>query len=281
MSISTKGAGEHAGHGAERISSLHHPSIKRVRALRVRKERDRTGECFVEGLHIVGEAVAAPAPLTSLIVAPDLLTSAFGRQLVERARRQGTPCLEVSADAFRACSTRDGPQGLGAVVRQRWQPLATLWTQPTDLWVALEAIQDPGNLGTILRTADAVGAAGAVLIGVTTDPYDPIAVRASMGAIFTQRLVRATYEEFADWRQRSRCCLLGATGSAMADYRTAAYARPLVLLLGGERQGLSRRLAALCDATARIPMVGRGDSLNVAVAASVILYEAFRRTHPA
>jgi TrmH family RNA methyltransferase len=265
-----------------RISSLRHPNIKRIRALRSRKARDRTSECFVEGLRIVGEADSAGATIVSLVVAPDLLTSAYGRQVVERARGQGTPCLEVSADVFRACSAREGPQGLGAIVRQRWQPLATLQPQPTDLWVALEAIQDPGNLGTILRTADAVGAAGVLLVGPTTDPYDPAAVRASMGAIFALQLARASYDEFAAWGRRSPCRAVGATLSAAADYRTAHYdTRPLVLLLGSERQGLSRQLEELCDATVRIPMVGHGDSLNVAVAASVLLYEAFRCWHPA
>jgi TrmH family RNA methyltransferase len=134
-------------------------------------------------------------------------------------------------------------------------------------------VQYPGNLGTILRTCDAVGGAGLILVGPATDPYDPAAVRASMGAVFSQRLVRASREELAAWKRRHTCLVVGTSPAAAAHYRTVSYRPPVVLCMGSEGHGLSQDLKALCDVMVRIPMVGRCDSLNVGVAASIVLYE--------
>ena len=134
-------------------------------------------------------------------------------------------------------------------------------------------MQSPGNLGTILRTCEAVGAAGVILLGPQADPYDPSAIRATMGALFAQRLVRATWDEFAAWKRRHGCLLVGTSPSGKIDYRAVAYTPPTVLWMGWERQGLSPEQQALCDVMARIPMAGRSDSLNLAVSTGVMLYE--------
>ncbi len=274
------------------ISSPANPRIKQIRALRQRKEREQTGLFFVEGIRIVTEAVQLGAGMELLVVAPDLLRSEHARALAGELRRQGVPCIEVTRDVFESLSVKEGPQGIGAVVRQRWErledirlpsissgtpPAAAQLAIPGLCWVALDAAQDPGNIGTILRTSDAVGGSGLILLGHSADPYDPSAVRASMGAIFSQRLVRAAWEQFAAWKREQSIALAGTSGGAARDYQAVTYPSPLVLLMGSEREGLSPEQQAACDLLVRIPMVGRSDSLNLAVATAVVLYELFNQ----
>ncbi|MEI7645301.1 MAG: RNA methyltransferase [Chloroflexales bacterium] len=252
------------------ITSSSNPTVRQIRALRQRKERERTGLFFIEGVRLVGEAVQLGAAVEALVVAPELLASPFARDLVGQHR---TPIIEVSAEVFAGLSQKDGPQGLAALARQRWTPLADLRLGPPPGWVALVDPADPGNLGTILRSADAVGAAGVILLGDATDPYDPAALRASMGAIFAVQLARASFDEFAAWKRACGVFLVGASDKAPADYQDVVYPQPLVLLMGSERQGLSLAQQELCDLMVRLPMRGRSDSLNLAVATAVLLYE--------
>jgi TrmH family RNA methyltransferase len=259
------------------ITSSANPSIKSIRALRQRKEREERGLCFVEGIRQVAEALDSGASVEQLIVAPELLTSAFAHQLLASDGVAGVPVLEVSRDVFTSLSQKDGPQGLAAVVRQRWATLEAVRLDAPPGWVALTEPADPGNLGTIIRTADAVGAAGVMLIGPSADPYDPAALRASMGAAFAMPLLRCTWESFAAWKLASGAYLVGAADSAPADFQATAYPQPLVLLMGSERQGLSAAQQGLCDSLVSIPMRGRADSLNLAVATAVMLYELLRQ----
>ncbi len=261
------------------ISSLSNPKIKQIRSLRNRKEREQTGLAFIEGIRIVAEASETPGAIEMLVVAPELLSSQFARELVEAQKMQGIACLEVTADVFKSLSLKEGPQGIAAVIRQRWEALehVRLDLDNEFCWVALDAVQDPGNLGTILRTCDAVGCSGVMLLGRSTDPYDPTALRASMGAIFSQRLVKANFEEFAAWKQQHQYPVIGTSGAATIDYQSISYHFPTILLMGSERQGLSPEQQAICDVMVRIPMVGRSDSLNLAVATGVVLYEMFRQ----
>jgi TrmH family RNA methyltransferase len=255
------------------ITSAGNERIKSIRKLQERRARQDSGLFFLEGLRIVGEAMQAGAMVEQLVVAPDLLRSDFGRQLVDEAQQRGVEVLEVSADVFSSLSKKEGPQGLAAVVRQRWLGLADITLDAGKTWVALDAVADPGNLGTILRTHDAAGGAGAILLDQSTDPYDPAAVRASMGALFDQFVVRATFEEFAAWKRVTGCWLIGTSNAAAQDYHTYHYPAPLVLLMGSEREGLSEKHLALCDSVVSIPMLGKSDSLNLAVATAVVLYE--------
>ncbi len=264
------------------ISSFSNAKIKEIRGLRQRKERSKTGLAFIEGIRIVADAIRHPGTVQTLVVAPDLLKSSFAWELVEAQKMGGTPCLEVTADVFQSLSNKDGPQGLGAVIRQQWEPMEQVRLSDDFCWVALDAVQDPGNLGTILRTCDAVGCTGVVLLGQSTDPYDPEALRASMGAIFSQRLVRTSFGAFAYWKQQHGYHVVGTSGAADADYTEVTYHFPLVLLMGSERLGLSPEQQAICDTLVRIPMVGQSDLLNLAVAAGVTLYEMFnqrRKSH--
>lgn len=259
------------------LSSLSNPRIKQIRKLRERKERQQSGLFFLEGLRIVTEAVQSGADIETLIVAPELLTSEFGQNLVEKQAEKHTPLLEVSKEVFESLSSKEGPQGLAAVVRQQWLTLDVLTIGKQETWVALDSVADPGNLGTIMRSHDAVGGRGIILLDQSTDPYDSTAIRASMGALFTQSLVRTNLDQFAKWKKQNEVCLVGTSGGASQDYQTYHYPTALVLLMGSERQGLLDQHFALCDTVVKIPMVGRSDSLNLGVATSVVLYEIFNQ----
>ncbi len=259
------------------ISSTTNTRIKQIRSLTHRQEREQTQLFFVEGIRIVAEAIQLHAKIQVLVYAPTLLKSAFGLQLVQQQQGQGVACLEVSAEVFKSLSVKDGPQGLGAVVQQQWERLEMLNAQAGLCWIALDAAQDPGNIGTVLRTSDAVGGAGLLLLGQCADPYDAGALRASMGAIFSQRLVKASFAEFVQWKRQQALLVVGTSDSGAVPYREATYRRPLVLLMGSEREGLSVEQQAVCDAIVKIPMVGRSDSLNLAVATGVVLYEIFHQ----
>ncbi|NJN18055.1 MAG: RNA methyltransferase [Oscillochloris sp.] len=259
------------------ITSPSNAAIKAIRSLKQRKERTARQVCFVEGIRLVGEAIQLGVTIEQLVVAPELLSSSFGHALVAQAASAGVPRLEVSGEVFVALSGKDGPQGLGAVVRQRWESPESLRLDDAPGWIALSSVADPGNLGTILRTADAVGASGVILLDESTDPYDPAAIRASMGALFAQRLVRTTFDAFAAWKRATGAYLLGTADSAGMDYQATTYPQPLVLLMGSERQGLPAEQQALCDLLVAIPMRGRSDSLNLAVASGVMLYELLRQ----
>jgi len=259
------------------ITSRNNPTAKQIRSLRQRQERDRSGLYFVEGIRLVAEAAQNNAPIEQLIVAPDLLASPFAQELIAQQRQAGVPCVEVSADVFASLSAKDGPQGLGAVLHQRWERLADVRLGDELCWIALESVADPGNLGTIVRTADAVGAAGVILLGNSTDPYDSAALRGSMGAIYNQRLVRATWHDFVAWKAQHGYPVVGTSDKATTDYQAMRYAAPSVLLMGSERQGLSTEQQTVCDAVVSIPMAGRSDSLNLAVATALVVYEMFNQ----
>lgn len=257
------------------ISSASNPRIKFVRSLRRRTVREESGQFFVEGIRAVAEAIQLGAEVKTLIVASSLLTSTLAHEVVQQLPQSAR--LEVTADVFRSVSAQENPQGIGAVVRQCWTELDVVQADVGLCWVALESVQYPGNLGTVLRTSEAVGGVGAFLLGQATDPYDPLCVRASMGAIFSQRLVRADVGALLTWKRRSGGFVVGTSPSAATDYQALIYPSPLVLLMGSEQHGLSADLIAVCDHLVCIPMVGRCDSLNLAVSASTVLYEVFNQ----
>ena len=217
------------------------------------------------------------ADIQTLIATPQLLDTRFGQELFHGPSRTRAPCLVVTGEVFDSLASKETAHGIGAVVRQRWEKLENIRPSGELCWVALDGVQYPGNLGTILRTGDAVGGAGAILLGTTTDPYDPAAVRASTGAIFSQRLARASFTDFCAWKRSHRCTVVGTSPDAATDYQAVAYRPPVVLFMGCERYGLSGEEQALCDVTVKIPMVGRSDSLNLAVATGIVLCEIFNQ----
>lgn len=259
------------------ITSTSNPTIKTIRKLRDRKERTAQGLFFAEGPRIVMEAFEMKADVVQLVVAPDLLGSPAERQFYRRVIEENLPLLEVTPEVFQSISCKEGPKGLAAVIRQKWAMLAEVPVHQPGIWVGLDRVQDPGNLGTILRTMDSVGAKGVFLLDQSTDPYDPTAVRASMGAIFTLMLVKASAQEFCTWKKRTGIRVVGATGDVTTDYRAVEYPSPVVLLMGSEREGLLPAYRESCDELVSIPMVGRCDSLNLGIATGVMLYEIFHQ----
>jgi TrmH family RNA methyltransferase len=257
------------------ITSSANLRIKQIRKLRDHKERLQTGMFYAEGLRIVIEAFAQEAAVQTLLYSPELLTSEVGKKLIEDQRGGGVETLEVSADVFKTLALKEDPQGIAAVVGQSWTGLGQIRLKKDRVWVALDSIADPGNLGTILRTNDAVGGEGVILLENSTDPYDPTCIRASMGAIFSQTLVRTRFEDFAAWKRASNWALIGTSGAADLDYHHISYPRELVLFMGSERKGLPEEALALCDQIVRIPMAGQSDSLNLAVATGIMLYEIY------
>lgn len=257
------------------ISSRANPLIKQIRLLRQRKFRDQTGLFYVEGIRLVVEAIKTGAEIENLLVAPALLTSRYAQEFLETNPIYLNRTVEVSEEVFKSFALKDNPQGLAAIVKSKWPGLSEVEQQFSPVWLALNEIQDPGNLGAIIRTADAVGISGLILIGNCTDPYDPVSIRASMGAIFTQRFIKMSFEELTEWANRKNYMLIGAKGDAKINYRVASYIPPLILLMGSEQHGLSSDQQAACDLLVSIPMIGRSDSLNLAIATSIILYEIF------
>ena len=262
---------------APRVKTWEDARLQSVRALGKRSERDRTQTFFAEGLRFVGSAVAQDAQIEAVLVVPKTLDHPFGLRLWRQLERKGVPIWEVTPELFLRLSRAEEAQWIGAVVRQRWDTPERAAASTGLCWVALDEVHSPGNLGTILRTGDAVGASGLILIGDAVDPYDPACVRATMGAIFAQRLVRVSPRDFAAWKRRAGFHLVGTSPHAALDYQAVSYPAGTVLLMGGERKGLSEDRQRLCDDLVRLPMVGQSDSLNLAVATGVLLYEVFSR----
>ena len=260
-----------------RITSTSNPRIKQIRKLKSHKERMQSGSFFIEGLRIVGEAFEQKAQFEYLVYAPGLLTSEFGQKIVAYFKENDLDVLETSDEVFRSISSKDGPQGIAAVLSWKLKSLADLNLEKGDLWVALDSIQDPGNLGTILRTCDAVGGKGLILLDQSTDPYSLAATRASMGALFSQEIVIADFITFKEWRRNNPVAVVATSDVAELDYHQYSYPDPMILLMGSEREGLHQQYYELCDAVVRIPMVGKSDSLNLAVASGVSLYEIFNQ----
>lgn len=261
----------------EMITSLANPQIKQARALRQKKSRDESGLFLVEGLAHVGNAIEAGWGVETLLYAPERLRSDFGLELVAQAQRTGVRCQTVSGAVFESLAEKDNPQGIAALVRQRGLSLADFapaaqGRRPA-LFAALVAPQDPGNIGATLRTLDAVGGDGLLLLDGGADPYQPACVRASMGTLFHIPFVQAGFDDFVAWVKERGFRLVGTSARAEADYRQfEPDDRPLVLLLGSEQKGLSAEQLQACDERLSLPMRGRVSSLNLAVAAGVLLY---------
>lgn len=232
----------------------------------------------MEGIHHIGAALEAKTTLEALFYAPDLLTSKYARELVDEALRRNLPCHAVSKEVFDSLAEKENPQGILAVARQPQHRLADLTPGNFSWGAAVVSPQDPGNVGAILRTIDAVGADGMILIDEGVDAFHPTAVRASLGAIFRRRVVSTTLNEFSSWVAEFGYHIYGSSAHGTLDYRDAGpFRRPLILLMGSEREGLRQDQISICEAIIRIPMQGKVTSLNLAVAAGILLYAIWQR----
>jgi RNA methyltransferase, TrmH family len=260
----------------EVITSAANPLIKRVRLLADRRHRQREGAFVARGIQPVWQAVQAGADIEVLITAPDLLRGP-AVSMIAQAEASGVRVARLSGELFGRIADRDGPAGLAAIVRQRTGGLDQLAVAADSVFVALHEVGNPGNLGTIIRTADAAGAAGVILIGACTDPHDPAAVKASMGAVFSVPIAAATPAGFLSWVRDAGVRLAATSAHGPATLWDAPLRPPLAILLGSEGDGLPADLLAAGDLRLRIPMTGTAESLNLAVAAGILLYEAWHQ----
>ena len=259
------------------VTSLANPLVKDIKALALKKFRDQQNAFIAEGLKLVIDALDLGWTIKTLIFAK----SALGNQAVEKVASRtvaaGGDVLEVSEKVLSATPRRDNPQAVVGVFSQKYLPLKDVRPKNGDVWVALDRVRDPGNLGTVMRTVDAVGAKGVILIGDTTDPFAVETVRATMGSVFAVPVVKTTPDAFLAWRKGFPGLVAGTHLKGAVDYRSVDFSnKPVLLLMGNEQQGLPDDLAASCDRLLRIPQAGRADSLNLAVATGVMLFEIRR-----
>lgn len=251
--------------------------LRRIRSLRARCERDRTGLCWIEGVRNFLHACDAGYPVETIVSSRVLLQHGESARAARRLAANGVSRVEVSPEQFRSVSAAEHASGIGAIVRQRWLPLEQAAAGPGLCWIVIEEIRSAGNLGTIVRTAEAVGASGLMFLGPQCDPFDPAAIRGSMGGLFALPLVRTTHTALEQWAEASRVHLVGLSPDADRLWTDLPSDDPIAIVVGTERSGLSGRQRALCRTEVRLPMTGRADSLNVGIALGVMLYELVRR----
>jgi RNA methyltransferase, TrmH family len=262
----------------ELISSAANPVVKRVRRLADARHRRREGVFVVEGIAPVWQAVDAGAPVEQLLVAPELLGASPAAEMVADQEARGVRVVRLTAPLYARLSDRDGPSGLAAIVRTQTRSLDELDLDPKSFVVAAHEPANPGNLGTIVRTAEAFGAGGLVVSGPGADPYAPQAVKASMGSLFHLPVARAdTIEEVLDWAAGRGVATVTTSARAETTLDEAILRPPLLIVLGPERTGLSAEQLARGDHVVRIPMAGHATSLNLAVAAGILIHDVHRR----
>jgi TrmH family RNA methyltransferase len=258
------------------ITAFSNPLVKQVRALRDKKHRRESGLFMAEGLRILTEAREAGR-------LPCILFFAAGTKhklldaLIGPVEAAGGEVIETNADILHKLSGKDNPQTVLGVYEVFDTSLDAIDRTAAPLWIVAQALRDPGNLGTILRTGDAVGAGGLILIDDCVDPFSVEAVRATMGALFTQRLAQAGWVQFIAWLRAGPGQLVGTSLKAELDYQEPRYAKPAFLLVGNEAQGLPPAYEAECDVLVKMPMLGKADSLNAAVATAVMAYEVINQ----
>jgi TrmH family RNA methyltransferase len=254
------------------ITAFSNATVKRLRSLRDKKSRREEGLFLAEGLRIIVEARDSGRLPEVIAFSPQGAAHPLAAEIIAAAEEAGAEAIEVPPDLLSKMSGKDNPQMLLGAFRQPPTELAAIDRASAPLWIVAQALRDPGNIGTILRTGDAVGAGGLILIGDSADPFSVEAVRASMGAIFTQNVAVARWEEFLLWLRSGEGQLVGTSLKTDTDYLAAQYHMPCFLLIGNESQGLPADYEAACDLLVKIPMAGRADSLNAAMAAAVMAF---------
>jgi len=256
------------------ITSLTNERVKAIRALELKKERKKTGLFVVEGASLLITARDRGFIPETLVFQTGTSASGIPRGLVRHALDAGSEVLEVSEPVLGKLASKDNPQTLFGVFKQRFaDPPEPEGVDRTATWIALEEVRDPGNLGTIIRTADAAGAAGVILVGTTCDPFAPETVRATMGSVFAVPIVKMQQAAFLALAQVWPGDVIGTHLAAHHDFRSATYVGPELIVMGGEGPGLSPVAAAACKTLVKIPMAGDLDSLNLAIATALILYQ--------
>jgi RNA methyltransferase, TrmH family len=259
------------------ITAYSNPAVKAARELRDKKHRRAQGRFLAEGLRILTEARESGRLPEQVFFAAESVRHPLVKALVEAVEAAGGDAIETTPDILSKLSGKDNPGAVVGVFGEFETPLADLDRSSAGIWLVAERLRDPGNLGTILRTGDAVGAGGLILIDDCVDPFSVEAVRASMGALFTVPIIRADWDEFLAWLRTGPGQLVALSLDTDLDYQDPVYAVPTFLLTGNEAQGLPPAYAAACDLRVKMPMLGRADSLNAAVATAVMAYEVLNQ----
>jgi RNA methyltransferase, TrmH family len=254
------------------VTAFSNSTVKLLRSLRDKKARRAEGLFLAEGLRIVAEARDSGRLPEIIAFSPEGARHPLAAEIIAATEAAGGEAIETTPDILSKMSGKDNPQMLLGAYRQPDTALGTIERSEAPLWIVAQALRDPGNLGTILRTGDAVGAGGLILIDDCADPFSVEAVRASMGALFTQQIATARWPEFVAWLRSGEGQLVGTSLKATDDYLQARYRKPCFLLIGNEQQGLPAEYEAECDLLVKIPMAGRADSLNAAMAAAVMTF---------
>lgn len=255
------------------ITSFSNPTVKALRSLREKKHRQRERRFLAEGLRLLTDARESGRVPDTLVMAQKRAPHPLLDQLERAVDAAGGDIIETTPDILSKITGKDNPQAVAGAFAEWDTGLSALNRDAAPIWLVAQALRDPGNLGTMLRTGDAVGAGGLILIDDCADPFGVETVRASMGAIFNQQLARARWDEFLPWLRAGSGQLVAASLREAVPYRGAAYAAPCFVLVGNESQGLPREYEDACDLRVTMPMRGRADSLNAAVAAAVLVYE--------
>lgn len=264
------------------LTSTQNPRIKHVIDLRERRTRDQSGLFLIEGYRELFRAVAGGCRIESLYFCPELFLGENENSLIQRIADQKALLFQCGESVFRKMSYRDRPDGLIAVAKQQRQGLNELDQQLSKqkhapFLVVAEAIEKPGNLGTILRSSDAVGLDGLIVCDKCTDVYNPNVVRASVGTLFTVPVYETQGQQTIDWLREHQISIVAATPSAQMEYSQVDLTQPIAIAVGTEQLGLSDLWMKQADIQVRIPMLGVADSLNVAMATTLLLYEALRQ----
>ncbi len=255
------------------VTTFSNTTVKRLRSLRDKKARRAEGLFLAEGLRIIAEARDSGRLPEIIAFSAAGVQHPLAAEIIAETEAAGGEAIETSPDILAKMSGKDNPQTVIAAYRQPDLSLDRIDRSAAPLWIAVQALRDPGNIGTILRTGDAAGAGGLILIDECADPFSVEAVRASMGAVFTQAVAAARWDEFIAWLRTGPGQLVGTSLKADHDYLDTEYEAPCFLLIGNEQQGLPADYEAECDLLVKIPMDGRADSLNAAVAAAVMAFQ--------
>jgi RNA methyltransferase, TrmH family len=254
------------------VTAFSNSTVKLLRSLRDKKARRAEGLFLAEGLRILAEARDSGRLPEIVAFSPEGAKHPLAAEIIAAVEAAGGDAIETTPDILSKMSGKDNPQMLLGAYRQPDTALERIDRAKAPLWIVAQALRDPGNIGTILRTGDAVGAGGLFLIDDCADPFSVEAVRASMGALFTQEIAAARWPDFIAWLRSGEGQLVGTSLKATEDYLEAEYRQPCFLLIGNEQQGLPADYEEECDLLVKIPMAGRADSLNAAMAAAVMAF---------
>lgn len=261
---------------SEKIISVQNPRIKSVVRLREHRERLKTGLTVVEGWREVSRAVKAKIELKEVYICPELFDERTDKKMIEDLKER-TLLIEVPPVVFEKMAFGDRHEGILAVCRPVTAGFSDLKVPANPLYVIVEKIEKPGNLGAILRTCDAAGVDGVIVCDEATDIYNPNVIRASVGTVFAVPAVRASNDEALNFLKKNRVAVCATLPGADVVYTKENLNRPLAIVIGSEQKGLSDFWMKHSDIKVKIPMRGTGDSLNASVSAAVVVYEVLRQ----